>query len=457
MDTINNNIDANLLSKEIESIAQKESILKWDISAFFSNDTSVQVDKGEAKQLKSSQRSSITIRVWNNEGLVGITSSSDLSHTGLIKAIRGAHKASKYGNRKEIPDFSSRAKENLSNISRPIQKPKGIKYLFKKLVKAESILLKKHKSINSIPYNGLSESKYGRIYINSDGAIRNMERTQASIYLYARAEERNKKPRSSGALRVSLGINELEINDCIEEAAKKTIDHLCYQPINTGKYLVCFSPDSFIDLIGSFSNMFNARAILDGISLSDKDSLGKTISVPYLNLYDNALHPENITANTFDGEGTPTGELCLIKKGKLSNFMHSESTARVFGVSPTGHAGIGAKASVGCDWLEIRRSDSNLSLMKQYNHNNLSDTFVLVDSLSALHSGVKSSQGSFSLPFDGWLVNNKKRVSIEAATIAGDILQVLKNIVCIEEKQEITQNGLSPYIWVENLSITGEG
>ena len=82
--------------------------------------------------------------------------------------------------------------------------------------------------------------------------------------------------------------------------------------------------------------------------------------------------------------------------------------------------------------------------------------YILIDELSAIHSGVKASQGSFSLPFDGWIVKNGKKTSIEAATVAGDILNVLNSIVKIEEEQIVTHQGISPHIWVENISITGE-
>ena len=82
--------------------------------------------------------------------------------------------------------------------------------------------------------------------------------------------------------------------------------------------------------------------------------------------------------------------------------------------------------------------------------------YILIDELSAIHSGVKASQGSFSLPFDGWIVNDGKKTSIEAATVAGDILKVLKSIVKIENKQFVTHHGISPHVWVENVSITGE-
>ena len=75
---------------------------------------------------------------------------------------------------------------------------------------------------------------------------------------------------------------------------------------------------------------------------------------------------------------------------------------------------------------------------------------------SSIHAGVRASQGSFSLPFDGWLYKNGKKLSIESATVAGDIKYLLKNIVNIESSQEVTTSGISPHIWVDELSITGD-
>jgi PmbA protein len=84
------------------------------------------------------------------------------------------------------------------------------------------------------------------------------------------------------------------------------------------------------------------------------------------------------------------------------------------------------------------------------------ENVILIDDLQALHAGVQASQGSFSLPFDGWLLNKGDRISIESATVAGDILELLKAIAYIEPEVKITPSGVAPQIWVEGLSITGE-
>ena len=448
-------LDASQLRDRIQSLAQQAGIQRWDLGAACSDDCSVQVDRGEAKQLKAAQRSSITVRVWNNAGLVGITSTTDLSDSGLSQALDGANQACQYGNPDDIPQFSPLATAPLPKLDRPLKERQGILPLLAQLREAEAGLLDRHPAIQTVPYNGMAESLSSSLYLNSDGAVRTMERTQASLYLYARAEEQGRKPRSSGAIRMALGSNDLDIAGCIAEAADRTISHLDYRPIETGTYRVCFTPEAFLSLLGAFSSMFSARAVLDGVSLSNRDSIGDDLAVPFLSLYDDGLHPGHLSAAPFDGEGTPTQKLCLIENGRLRSFLHSEATARAFGVQPTGHAGLGAKVSVGPDWFVVQTSEG-CSSGADLNHSHCADDFVLIEDLSALHAGVKATQGSFSLPFDGWLVKDGERISVEAATVAGDIRSLLKSIVHLEQQLEVTHRGVAPHVWVDGLSITGE-
>lgn len=454
-------LDAEVLSQRLASLAHAEGVRRWDLGASCSTDTSVQVDRGEAKQMKGAQRSAITLRVWNDDGLVGITSTSDLSDAGLARALAGARDASAYGNVDEIPDFSPLATAPLPVLEQPLSTPLSILTLLDTLKEAERDLLGRHPAIGTVPYNGLAQRSSDRLYINSDGACRQQRLSTASLYLYARAEEAGRKPRSSGAVRLAYGAADLDVAGCVQEAAERTIAHLDYAPITTGRYTCVFSPEAFLDLIGAFSSLFNARAVLDGVSLSRRESLGEQLAVPFLSLHDNGLHPANVGAAAFDGEGTPTRRLSLLEGGVLRHFLHSEATARAFGVAPTGHAGLGAKVSVGPDWFEIGPtpgSSGGAPGLDRFAAGASGDErgLVVIDSLSALHAGVKASQGSFSLPFDGWLVQDGVPRSIEAATVAGDIRTLLKAILGFEGPSKVTPDGLCPHVWVEGLSITGD-
>lgn len=435
-----------------EESAKKQGIQKYDVYGSSVDETSVQVDKGEPKQVKASQRSSVIVRVWNDEGLVGVTTTTDVDPQGIDLALQTAADASAFGAKDHIPDFSPEATDPVAPVQYEKVPPADVQKLIETLVDAEKTLLEAHPAIESVPYNGIAQRDVDRFYLNSEGAQRQEGRTYASLYLYSKTEQAGKKPRSAGAIRVHRGLAHLDVKSCLQEATEKTISHLDYRKIDSGKYPVVFSAEAFLSLLDAFSNLFNAQSILDNRSLSTAESLGTQIAAPLLTVYDDALHAENVSAETFDGEGTPTRRLPIIRDGVLSNFLHSAGTAKRMGAKPTGHASIGAKVSVDANFYHVmpgKPSGESLSL-------ETAENVVFIDDVQALHAGVNALQGSFSLPFDGWIVNQGDRVSIESATVAGDFRDLLKSIIHVEAEPEITPGGVCPRIWVESLSITGE-
>ncbi len=432
--------------------AQTLGIKKYDVFGATIDETSVQVDKGEPKQVKASTRSSVIVRVWGPDGTVGVTSTTDTNEEGIAAALQTALEASPFGVRDSIPDFSPAATDPLEPMPdhRCPQAPASD--LLNRLIKAEGQLLSAHPAIKGVPYNGLAQRDVERFYLNSDGSVRHGSHTSTSLYLVSRTEQEGRKPRSAGAIRLSYGLQTLDIDGCLQEAAEKTISHLDYQPIASGKYTVVFSPEAFLSLLSAFSNIFNAQSILDKQSLSTPDSLGQSIAAPMLSVYDHARHKENVGAIEFDGEGTPTRRLSLITNGILSNFLHSSVTARRLGSSPTGHGSIGAKVSVSSHFYEVLAEADQPQSYQLAD----ADNVILIDDLHALHAGVKATQGSFSLPFDGWLLKNGERISIESATVAGDFLTLLQSIIYVDSDPQVTLAGLCPHIWVQDLAITGE-
>ncbi|MBD2772374.1 TldD/PmbA family protein [Iningainema tapete] len=442
--------------KDIATYAQESAhklgIKKFDIFGSSSDQTSVQVDQGEPKQVKASNLSGVTVRVWNEDNTMGVTSTTDVDPKGLELALKTAHEASYFGVKENVPDFSPEATVPIPETPQEKVPQAPVSQLIESLIAAEKEVIAAHPAIQGVPYNSLAQRDLDKFYLNSDGAMRTESHSIASIYLYSKTEEDGKKPRSAGAFRISKGVSKLDINGCIKETAEKTISHLNYEKIQSGKYRVVFSADAFLSLLGAFSNLYNAQSILDQQSLSTPDDIGKQIASPLLCVCDDALHPANIGAETFDGEGTPTRRVSLIENGVLTNFLHSAGTAKRLNAKPTGNANIGAKVTVSPNFYHVYAgapAEQELSL-------ETAENVIFIDDLQALHAGVKALQGSFSLPFDGWLVNKGVKTSIESATVAGDFLEVLKSIIFVEKEPELTPGGVCPRIWVDELSITGE-
>ncbi|MBW4498151.1 MAG: TldD/PmbA family protein [Scytonema hyalinum WJT4-NPBG1] len=432
--------------------ADKLGIKKFDIYGSTADATSVQVDQGEPKQVKASNLSGVTVRVWNEDNTMGVTSTTDVDPKGLELALKTAYEASFFGVKENVPDFSPESTVPLNNSSHEKAPQAPVSQLIESLLVAEKEVLAAHPAIKGVPYNSLAQRDIDKFYLNSDGAMRTESHSISSIYLYSKTEEDGRKPRSGGAFRINRSLDTLDINGCIKETAEKTISHLNYEKIKSGKYRVVFSPDAFLSLLGAFSNLFNAQSILDKQSLSTPDDLGKQIASPLLSVYDDALHSANIGAETFDGEGTPTRKVSLIENGILTGFLHSAGTAKRMNAKPTGNANIGAKVSVSPNFYHVfaaAPAEQELSL-------ETAENVIFIDDLQALHAGVKALQGSFSLPFDGWLVNNGVKTSIESATVAGDFLELLKSIILVEKEPELTPGGVCPKIWIDELSITGD-
>ena len=442
--------------QDIAAIAQSQAqglgITKFDIYGATIDETSVQVDQGEPKQVEASNRASITVRVWSETGQVGVTSTTDIDENGLALALKTAQDASAFGITDHAPDFSTQSTAPLSFELNLAGDDTPITDLLATLKVAESKLLDTHEAIVSVPYNGLSQRHSDRFYVNSDGAMRQEKRASSSVYLYSKTEQEGKKPRSAGAFRVSNQFEQLDIDGCVDETAEKTISHLDYQGIPSGQYPVVFSPEAFLSLLRAFSNLFNAQNILDKRSLSTADSLGTAIASERLSVYDDALHADNVSKVTFDDEGTPTRRVPLIEKGVLTGFLHSSGTAKQMNAEPTGHANMGAKITVSSYYYHVLPGEETQTEFDL----ETADNVILVDSLQALHAGVKALQGSFSLPFDGWLIQQGKRISVDSATIAGDFMTLLKSIAYIEPQAKVTMRGICPRVWVSDLAITGE-
>ena len=439
----------NILQQSLE-ISKKLGIKKFDISGSQKYSATAKVQNGAVETMNASNKSAITVRVWQGAS-VGTASCADLSQEGITYALDSAKSVAPLMEQSEPVDFSPEAMEKVE-INEPEIEDVAPGKLAEKLLEVEAECFKKQSAIQTIAYNGLSDSQTDAFYVNSDGANRKQKVAYSFVYLAAQAQEEGKRMRNSFAVSVAPQFQKLDCQSVIDEIVEKITMHLNYEKLSSGKYLCVFSPKAILDLLESFSNIWNARDILDGQSLSTLDSLGKEISSPLLNVFDEPFHPNSYGALSFDGEGTPCRKVGIIESGNLKNFLHSSATAKKMSANLTGNAVMGSKIRVGENFLTVcGSSDSSDKLSLK----DCPDPVVYIDDLKALHAGIQALQGSFSLPFEGFLYKNGECVSIEQGVVAGDFKQVLKSIVSVGKDQIITPSGAAPDIWVEGLSITG--
>jgi PmbA protein len=452
---VNTKMNMDFIAQLTAQIASELGIQKYDVFGAANSESSVQVQHGKPQMMKAAQKNSVVLRVWDAEGRSGVASSNDLSAEGLRQGLRMAQEASPLGTKEYdfSPESTTPLKSNsaVSNSKIP-EKEQDLSTMLKDLLWCEKTVFESESRIKSLPYNGLAERSGVKFYYNSLGSKRFEQMHSVSCYLYSKTEEQNKKPRDAYVVQVKNHYSDLKFESLCTELVDKTRSHLDYTSTRNGSFLVVFSADAFLALLDAFSNMFNAQDVLDAQSLATRDSLGQKIGSALLSVSDDPLNSSCVTRSTFDGEGSPTQQTFVIERGVLTSFLHSSHTAKTFATKTTGNGVLGSKVRVGAHFWNVERGEKPALERDLWKEKEI----VWVDELKSLHAGVNSIQGSFSLPFSGWIVENGKRVSIEFATVAGDFGTLLKNICFVEEQKEHTPEGVCPRVWVEGLSVTND-
>ena len=439
------------IQNNCKKIATSLNIHKYDVYGALKQDNSASAKDGKPFALNASFKNYITLRVWNEKGQVGVASTSNLAESGLKIAFEMAFHSSVYSDVGVHYNFSPLALDDINENNHSHDNHFAtIQEISQAVVEGEKYILENLSAVKTIPYNKISQSGLERFYFNSANSFRKELISSAFCYYYPQAQEENRLPRQHGQVVIAKNFKSLDYINCAKKSVEKTQKHLSYAKVQPGKYTVIFAPEAFLDLVSSFSNFFNGQNMLDKKSLLLRESIETQVASSCLNIIDDPLNINNYHSNTFDEEGTPTKSLTIVENGILKNVLQTSFSAEKFNTLPTGHSSIGSKLTASHHFLRIFGSSKARGEEPIISSNK----FIYIEEVKALHAGVNATQGSFSLPIDGFLLEDGKKISIEIATVAGDFLTLLKNIIFISEKEIVTPSGICPEVWVKELAIT---
>ncbi|MGL4373409.1 MAG: metallopeptidase TldD-related protein, partial [Turicibacter sp.] len=209
------------------------------------------------------------------------------------------------------------------------------------------------------------------------------------------------------------------------------------------------------DIIEAMSGIFSAEAVEKDLSLL-KGKLNTTIASDCLTLVDDPHLIDGLGSASFDGEGVATFYKEVISNGELITYLHSLTTAKTFGVNPTGNASRPSfKSSVNINPtnMYIKPTESSVDdLLKAI------DNGVFITDVQGLHAGLNVISGDFSLSASGFHIEDGVLTHpIHEITIAGNFFEVLKNIEGIANDLEFGMSAIgSPALSIKSLTVAGE-
>lgn len=217
----------------------------------------------------------------------------------------------------------------------------------------------------------------------------------------------------------------------------------------TGSFPVMFDERISATLVGHILSAINGGSIVRGSSWLRGD-LGKAILPETLSLIEDPTRKRIGGSRPFDGEGLAVQRKAIVENGVLKNWVLDLSTARQLGLHSTGNASRGTSSPPS-------PSAGNLDLLGgTHTHDALlaeMGTGLLVTSL--IGSSINPNTGDYSRGASGfWVENGKITRPVNECTIAGNLREMLANIVAGNDVRDHLSRRI-PSILVERMTIAG--
>ena len=181
------------------------------------------------------------------------------------------------------------------------------------------------------------------------------------------------------------------------------------------------------------------------------DKLGESVAAEAFTLVDDGTAEGRLGSSAFDREGQPVSKSVIVENGVLKAFLFNHYEALAAGGKTSGHAngGVSTLPGVGPHQLEVTAGSDALANMQ----NGGEGPSVYVGRFSGSTNPIT---GDFSgVVKNGFLIENGNRTPIKETLLAGNLFEVLKNIVAISSERRLMNNSeCYPTILADGLSIT---
>ena len=226
-----------------------------------------------------------------------------------------------------------------------------------------------------------------------------------------------------------------------EYAARRALSRLGARKIATCEVPVLFEAPLAAGLIGNFVYAASGGSLYRKSSFL-LDSLGKQVFSPQVHISERPHLPRGLASSPFDDDGVATHDREVVEAGVLKGYFLSTYSARKLGMRTTGNAG-------GSHNLIVRPGKRDLVGLAA-----LMGRGLLVTEL--LGQGVNYVTGDYSRGASGyWVENGEITHPVQEITIAGNLKEMLRDIVAVGNDVLVRGSKQVGSILVDRMTIAG--
>lgn len=227
-----------------------------------------------------------------------------------------------------------------------------------------------------------------------------------------------------------------------QNCAKKVIARLNPQKLTTREVPVIFLNDVATGLISHLTGAISGGSLYRKSSFL-LDHLGKQVLPDWFQISERPHLLKRLASTPFDSEGVRTQDLEIIQDGILQTYLLTSYSGRKMGMQSTGHAG-GIH-----NWLVKPNLTGGLTVLLRQMGTGLLVTDVM-------GQGVNIVTGDYSRGAAGfWVENGEIQYPVAEITIAGQLQDMLKNIVAVADDIEHRSNIQTGSILLDKMKISG--
>jgi PmbA protein len=290
------------------------------------------------------------------------------------------------------------------------------------------------------------------IIANTHGALVSYQGTAASSSIEVVAEDRGESQAGSD-FDVNRFYRKLGIEEVGRRAARRALDLLGAKTIGSVKAPVILDALVAEEFLAIMASGFSAENVQKKKSLFI-GKLGQEVVSPLITVYDDGLLEGGLGTAPSDDECVPTKKKTVIDKGRLTLFLYNTYAANKDRTLSTGNGmrgGFKGVPMVGVTNLYIQPGTFSLNELISATSSGLYVTEVM-----GIHTANPIS-GDFSVGATGfWIESGKKAYPVREVTIAGNILDLMKNIDAVGSDLRFTGRINCPSLRVRELSIGGK-
>ena len=427
----------------IELIKQQK-VSDFEISVGKSSgvSTSVRLSNVETLQYHLDTSFNVSVYIGKNKGQA---TSVDLSKASLKNAIESACLIAKYTQEDPFNGLapSERMAWDVPNLDLYYPWNLDAKQSIEIAKECEQIALEQNE-INNSDGAELSSFEGESVYANSNGLIANLKSSRHSLYCSLIAKRVDEM---QTAYEYSIAIDSKDLTTASQvglEASRLAQEKLGSRHLNPQKCPIIFtsrqSSGIFSQLLGALSGsrQYKKTSFL-------LESLGSKVLPESISIYEDPLKLKTIGSRAFDQDGVLKQKQFFVEEGIVSSYLMGQYSANQMGLESTANAGGVSNCCVNSNF------DGGITELTKS-----MDRGLIVTDL--MGHGVNATTGDYSRGASGfWVESGEIKYPVSGITIAGNLKDMLKNIVSIASDIDFRSNLKVGSTLISEMTISGEG